>query len=184
MCLVDEFLKVGGSGSDNSMQWTFFMNPLLMTIWTKSCFSLRTCPSLDQTSPYLSWHRLLLAHEGHVEVQDGKLLALLLKRAGVGKGGWQLKAPFSCWNISYQLLWFCCLTRNLINSGVCKSSPTNLTTELPEDFRSHPFPLHKFTPFRQHLFPHVKNFAGHKPEAAELVPRFAISWFFFTILKT
>ena len=30
--------------------------------------------------------KLLLTHEGHVEVQDGKLLALLLKRAGVGKG--------------------------------------------------------------------------------------------------
>ena len=86
MHLVDESLKVGGSGSDNSMQWTFFMNPLLMTIWTKSCFSPRTRPSLDQTSPYLSWHRLLLAHEGHVEVQDGELLALLLKRAGGGRG--------------------------------------------------------------------------------------------------
>ena len=100
--------------------------------------SPRARPSSDQTSPYSS------------------------NGADVGNGGWQLNAPFSCWNISYQLLWFCCLTRNLINSGVCKSSPTNLTTELPEDFRSHPFPLHNFTPFRQHLFPHVKDFAGHE----------------------
>ena len=38
MHLVDESLKVGGSGSDNSMQWTFFMNPLPMTIWTKVLF--------------------------------------------------------------------------------------------------------------------------------------------------
>ena len=109
--------------------------------------SPRARPSFDQTSPYSSWHRFLLAHEGHVEVQDGKLLALLLKRAGVGKGSWQLKAPFSCWNISYQLLWFCCLTRNLINSGVCKKFSYK-----PYNWAAWRFPIPSFSPSQFYFF--------------------------------
>ena len=162
MHLVDESLKVGGPGSDNSMQWTFFMNPLHMTIWTKVLFQSSNSPFFW---PNFSW--LVLA----------QVSPCTWGSCG-GSGWWTsgLTPHVEVFHISY--------CDSVVQLGIwsiqefVKSSPTNFTTELPENFQSHPFPFHNFTSFRQHLFPHVKNFAGHKPEAAELVPRFAISWFF------
>ena len=116
MHLVDESLKVGGSGSDNSMQWTFFMNPLPMTIWTKVLFQ-----SSNSSFFWPNFSLLVLAQVSSCAWEScggsGWWTSGLTPQTGgwVWGGNWQLKAPFSCWNISYQLLWFRCPTRILIN---------------------------------------------------------------------